>query len=88
MFNDHFTSAIIDETTGKSLEYRDLIKDNKLRATWEHSFANEIGRLAQGIRDIEGTETIWFIPKSENPKDRLKDITYGRIVVSYRPQKT
>ena len=46
--------------------------------------ANELGRLAQGIRDVKGTNTITFIKKSEIPKGRLKDITYGRIVVSYR----
>ena len=51
----------IDETTGKSLEYRDLIKDPKLREIWAKSFANELGRLAQGIRDIIGTDTIHFI---------------------------
>jgi len=28
-----------------------------------------------------------FIPKAGIPKDRLKDVTYGRFVVSYRPQK-
>ena len=85
---DHFAGAIIDRATGESMEYRDLIKRDDLRATWERSFANKIGQLTQGIRDIEGTETIQFIPKSEIPQDRRKDVTYGRIVVSYRPQKT
>ena len=86
-YHDHFAGAIIDETTGKSLEYRDLIKDEKIRLIWERSLANKIGRLAQGIRDVKGTNTFFFIPKADIPKDRLKDITYGRIVVSYRPQK-
>ena len=53
-----------------------------------HSYANELGRLAQGIRDIPGTNTLRFIPKSDIPKDRWKEITYGRICVNYRPQKT
>ena len=52
------------------------------------SLANEIGRLAQGIRDIMGTNTIHFIHKHEIPKNRLKHVTYGRILVSYRPQKS
>ena len=86
-YHEHFAGAIIDEVTGNSMEYRDLIKNEKLRLIWERSLANEIGRLCTGIRDIKGTKTIKFIPKSEIPRDRLKDVTYGRIVVSYRPQK-
>ena len=49
------------------------------------SFANELGRLAQGIRDIDGTDTIDFIPYVDVPKDQT--VTYGRIVCTYRPQK-
>ena len=62
-------------------------KKDKYRDTWSTSLANELGRLAQGIRDIKGTNTIFFILKSEIPKDRLKDINYGRIVVAYKPHK-
>ena len=86
-YHDHFAGAIIDGITGESLEYRDLIKDEKRRIIWERSLSNEIGCLAQGIRDVKGTNTIFFIPKADIPKDQLKDITYGRIVVLYRPQK-
>ena len=35
----------------------------------------------------EGTNTIFFIPKKEVPADRWRDITYGRIVVNYSPEK-
>jgi len=31
-YHDHFAGAIIDETTGESMEYRDLIKSEKHRA--------------------------------------------------------
>ena len=84
----HFANAIIDDVTGKSLEYRDLMKMEKHRETWATSLANEIGRLAQGIREIKGTNTIQFVHKKEIPKNRWRDITYGRIVVAYRPQKS
>ena len=43
--------------------------------------------MAQGIRDIKGTNAIHFIKKEETPVDRRKDVTYGRIVVAYCPQK-
>ena len=86
-FSEFFAGAIIDKETGKALEYRDLIKRPELRETWEKSLSNEIGRLAQGVRDIKGTDTIHFIRKSQIPADRLKDVTYGRIVVDYMPHK-
>ena len=84
---DCFAGAIIDKATGESLEYRELIKRPETRETWFKSLANEIGCLAQGIRDIKGTDTIFFIPKYEIPKERLKEVTYARIVVDYKPHK-
>jgi len=83
--NESFANAILDEETGRSLEFRELIKLDKYRTVWMHAFANELGRLAQGIRDIVGTDTIDFIPFSDVPK--FEKVTYGRIVCTYRPQK-
>ena len=85
--DDHFAFAVIDEETGKPLEYKDLMKLDQYKRIWSTSFANELGRLTQGIRDIPGTNTMFYINKSEIPEDRRKDITYGRIVVVVRPQK-
>ena len=48
----------------------------------------ELGRLAQGYGDTEGTNTVFFMTHEEIkriPKDRT--VTYTRIVVDYRPQK-
>ena len=36
----------------------------------------------------DGTNTIFFIPKKDAPVDRWRNVTYGRIVVNYRPEKT
>ena len=83
---ENFANAILDEETGRSLEFRQLIKLDKYRDIWMHSFANELGRLAQGIRDIEGTDTIDFIPFSDVPQNET--VTYGRIVCMFRPQKS
>ena len=49
------------------------------------SFANELGQLAQGIRNIQGTNTIVFIPKSEVPAN--KRCTYGKINCDIKPEK-
>ncbi|KAL7524496.1 hypothetical protein ACHAXR_001939, partial [Thalassiosira sp. AJA248-18] len=49
----------------------------------------ELGRLAQGFEDTEGTDTVRFLTHEEIrdiPPDRT--VTYARIVVDYRPQKS
>ena len=70
---------IIDPTTGASLECRHLIK-GPTKSIWGNSFANEIGRLAQGVgtRMTYGTNTIFLIPKDKVPAGIT--VTYGRIV--------
>eukprot|EP00804_Cyclotella_cryptica_P022388 CCRYP_021035-RA/>CCRYP_021035-RA protein AED:0.38 eAED:0.38 QI:0/0/0/1/0/0.25/4/0/584 len=75
-------------TARKALEYRDLIKLDAQKDLWTTSYANKLGRLTQGIRDIPGTNTMFFIHKTKVPKDRQKDITYGRILVALRSQRT
>jgi hypothetical protein len=48
---------------GELLEYRHLIANPKTRASWTHSYGNELGRLAQGMPGrAKGTDTIFFIP--------------------------
>ena len=47
---NNFAGAIVCPNIGKMLEYRDLINVPELRQTWMASLANELGRLAQGIR--------------------------------------
>jgi hypothetical protein len=84
--------AVIDEETGKSMEYRDLLKDPKHRETWSRAAANEFGRLfngvgknADGTQRVEGTNTCHWIKKSQVPKG--KRVTYARTVVAVRPEK-
>jgi hypothetical protein len=84
----HWANSIIDPDTGASMEYRHLIKSPKHEKDWKRSFANELGRLAQGIGGQEkGTNTVYFISHDKFPQDRRKDVTYGRICVDYWPQK-
>jgi len=77
----------MDKDTGKSLEYRHLIKMPKYKHIWNDSMSNEIGRLAQDNSSVKGTETMFFITYENIPLNRTKDVTYARIVVDYRPQK-
>ena len=81
-----FANTVIDPTSGTALEYADLITNVETRAVWEHSAANEFGRLAQGVGDrVEGTNTIHFIKRSQVPADRV--VTYAKFVCSIREQK-
>jgi hypothetical protein len=85
----HRALAVMDKTTGKLLNYRQLIRHPAYHADWTLSSANEFGRLANGVggRIKNPTNTIKFIPKSAIPKDRRKDVTYGSFVCTVRPEK-
>jgi len=83
----HGAYAIVDKDTGKSLEYRHLIKIRKYKQIWNDSMSNEIGKLAQGNSRVKGTDTMFLITYENIPLNRRKDVTYTRIVVDYRPQK-
>jgi hypothetical protein len=67
------------------MEYMARMKDPRLQPLWTRGFGNECGRLFQGIRDIPGTDTCFFIKLTNIPKDRK--ITYGKIVCDYKPHK-
>jgi hypothetical protein len=81
----HFANAVAHPVTGKLMEYRELIVDPATKPAWTISSANEFGRLAQGIRDIPGTNTIFFIHQKDVPNGRT--CTYLRFVCLIRPQK-
>jgi hypothetical protein len=50
---------------GELLECRHFIANQTTRATWQHSYGNEIGQLAQGMPGRNtGTNTIIFIKKT------------------------
>ncbi|EJK62784.1 hypothetical protein THAOC_16590 [Thalassiosira oceanica] len=65
------------------------LADPTVRDAWQHSAANEYGRLFQGIggRIKDPTNTCAFIHKNEVPEDRFKDVTYGKFECTVRPQK-
>jgi hypothetical protein len=74
---------------GELLEYQHLIANPKTRATWTHSYGNELEWLAQGMpRQVTGTDTIFFIPKDKVLRARAKDVTYGLVTCLIRPEKT
>jgi hypothetical protein len=81
----HQANAVIHPVTRKEMEYSALMKDPRLQPLWTRGFGNKCGRLFQGIRDIPGTDTCFFIDLKTIPNDR--NITYGKIVCDYKPHK-
>jgi hypothetical protein len=81
----HQANAVIHPITGKEMEYAALMKDPRLRPLWTRDFGNECRRLFQGIRDIPGNNTCFFINLKNIPTYRK--ITYGKIVCDYKPHK-
>jgi hypothetical protein len=81
----HQVNAVIHPVTGKEMEYSALVRDPHLQPLWTRGFGNECGRLFQGIRDIPGTDTCFFTKLTNIPHDR--NVTYGKIVSEYKPQK-
>ena len=85
--NMPMANAVTCPTTGRQLEYKQLIENQETKHIWTQSFSNELGRLAQGNdANVKGTNTIFFIPRNKVPSHKMP--TYGRIVVDIRPQKT
>ena len=82
-------NAVLNEETGELMEYRHIMKNPKYRQLYATSYRKELGRLAQGMTGhAEGTNTVYFIDKTDIPVERWKDVTYGRVVVAYRPEKS
>jgi hypothetical protein len=78
-------NSVIHPITGKEMQYKDLMKDPDLGPLFEIGLTNELGRICQGIRDIAGTNTAFFIDLTSIPKDRK--ITYDKLVCDFKPNK-
>jgi hypothetical protein len=88
--NNHWSqqpqaNSVIHPITGKEMKYMALMKDPRLQPLWKRGLCNECGCLFQGIQDIPGTDTCFFIKLTNIPNDRK--ITYGKIVCDYKPHK-
>jgi hypothetical protein len=66
----HQANTFIHPVNGKEIEYMALMKDPHLQPLWTRGFGKECGSLFQGIRDIPGTDTCFFIKLTNIPKER------------------
>ena len=78
----HQAMALMDEQTGRLLNYKQLMRDPKYKKNWITSSATDYGRLANGVRGRikNPTNTIRFIRRKDIPRFRRKDVTYGSFV--------
>ena len=84
---------MIDQETGQMMECRHIIthKNPKIRAIWNKSTANELGRLFQGVgkgddggQRIKGTDDFFFMSRAKVPNRKAKDVTYARVACTIR----
>jgi hypothetical protein len=83
--NIQLENDVVHPVTGKEMEYKTLLKDPVLQPLLKRVFGNEVGRLFQGIRNIQGTNTCFCVELTNIPKYR--QITYKKIVCDYKPHK-
>jgi len=60
-FPREMLNAVLDMTTSKLMEMRHLLVNPKYKELWGKSYTKELGRLAQGVPGVTGTDTIIFI---------------------------
>ena len=86
---------ILDNDTGKLLNYEKMRKHQNYKEAWNKSFSNEMGILYQGVgkgkngigKRVEGTNTFYVIHFEDIPKDRLNKICYTSVVCEVSPGK-
>ena len=91
----HMENLVLEQETGKQINYEQLRKHPRLQETWNKSFSNEMGRLCQGFgkgpdgkgKRIAGKNKFFVIKFEDIPKDRLNKICYTSVVCEVRPGK-
>jgi hypothetical protein len=61
-------NAVLHPETGKEMQHKDTMKHPLLGPHYKKGFGNELGRLCQGIRDIKGTNTCFFVELKKHPQ--------------------
>jgi hypothetical protein len=80
-------NAVFINNTSKLMELCHLLRNPKYTELWGKLYTKEQGNLAQGVSGTKGTDTIVFIKYKEIPLNRRRHITYGKMVVTYQPEK-
>ena len=87
---------VLDETSGQSLQYCQLLKHPKLAHIWNTSYSNEMGRLCQCIgkgskgpsqQRVEVTNTFRLIKFSDIPQDIKHENFHSMLVCEVKHHK-
>ena len=84
----HGANTIVDVDTGKSLEYRQLIRDSKHKLVWNNSMSNKIGRLAHRNSRVQRTNTMYFITYENIPMGEFWSKVCWERICSSSPKCT
>jgi hypothetical protein len=86
--NSHAANSVTNSITGQVQEFRHLMMGPN-RSTWMHSFANKLGRLAQGVgtRMPSGTNTCFFICKAKYPTNEKSHMDASWPPYAHRRKK-
>ena len=84
----HAAYSVLDNDTGKQLNYGQLRKHTKFQGKWNKYFSNEMVRLCQGVgkgenglgKIVEGKNTFYIIRFEDIRKGRLNKIYYTLVV--------
>ncbi len=95
VLDDGDALAVLDQDSGKLLEYCQLRKDPRYKKVWDRSYSNELGRLCQGIgtgdntggKWVAGTNTFHIIAYVDIPYHKQKEIIYTKVVCEGREGK-
>jgi hypothetical protein len=87
--------SVLDPATGEFLKHRQLCQDPRYKDTWDTSYANELGRLCQGIgagstpstQRVSGTNTFFRIDYNDIPLHKRKEVCHTMVVCEVRPDK-
>jgi hypothetical protein len=79
-------NTALHPASGKEMQYKGIMQHPTLGPKYKTGVGNELGHLCQGIRDIQCTNTCFFVELSNIPKDRK--ITHGKLVCDHKPNMT
>ncbi len=72
----------------KMLEYRQLIANMAMGEIWTHLYGNILGQLPEEMTGKNnGSNTIFFIPQTQVPREQAKDVTYSLIICLIQTEK-
>jgi hypothetical protein len=68
------------------MQYKDLKKKSTSGPLYKKGLGNELGRLFQGIRDVQGAHTCFFVDITNISKERNINMTNVCVTINHIKQ--